>query len=119
MAIKISGTSVIDNSRNLENISKGASTITTLSSGISTITESKVLVNREFCEVIGAGVTVYLPQAPDPGNEVNVAVGNFTDTKVSGNGERIMGLPQSMILDVPYKNVRFVYIDSTVGWRVD
>lgn len=119
MAIKISGTTVVGDSRSLENVSIGASTITTLSSGITTTSTSKTLINREFCEVTDSGQTITLPASPTAGHEVNVAIGNFTDTTVARNGSNIMSLAENITLDVAYKNVRFVYVNATVGWRID
>ena len=119
MAIKISGTTVVGDSRSLENVSIGASTITTLTSGISTTSTAKTLVNREFCEVTDSGQTITLPASPTVGHEVNVAIGNFTDTTVARNGSNIMSLAENITLDVAYKNVRFVYVNATVGWRID
>lgn len=119
MAIKISGTTVIGDSRSLENVGIGSTTITTLHSGITTTASSKTLVNREFCEVVGAGLTITLPATPQPGWEVSVNVGNFTDTNVARNGSNIMSLSEDLTLDVAYKMVKFVYVDSSVGWRIN
>ena len=119
MAIKISGTTVIGDSRSLENVGIGSTTITTLHSGITTTSTNKTLVNREFCEVVGAGTTITLPASPLPGWEVSVSVGNFTDTVVARNGSNIMSISENITLDVAYKMVKFVYVDSSVGWRIN
>lgn len=119
MAIKISGTTVIGDSRSLENVGFGSTTITTLHSGITTTSSSKTLANREFCEVVGSGLTITLPSNPMPGWEVSVNVGNFTNTNVARNGSNIMSLAENITLDVAYKMVKFVYVNSSVGWRIN
>ena len=88
-------------------------------SGVSTTATSKTVVNREFCEVTAASQTITLPASPTVGHEVYVAIGNFTDTVVARNGSNIMSLAEDMTLDVAYKNVRFVYVNSTIGWRIN
>jgi hypothetical protein len=88
-------------------------------SGVSTTSINKDVINREFCEVVAAATSITLPASPTVGNEVYVAVGNFTDTMVIRNSEKIMSLAEDIILDVAYKNVRFVYVDSNVGWRIN
>ena len=117
MAIQISGVNVISNSRSLENVGSGSTTITTLRSGITTTAVSKTLVNREYCEVVGAGVTVTLPANPSTGWEVSVGVGTFTNTVVARNGSNIMGLAENMTIDVANVNIMFNYVNSTIGWR--
>tara|TARA_B100000003_G_scaffold194832_1_gene196411 strand:- start:5191 stop:5871 length:681 start_codon:yes stop_codon:yes gene_type:complete len=88
-------------------------------SGVSTTATSKTVVNREFCEVTAASQTITLPASPTVGHEVYVAIGNFTDTVVARNGSNIMSLAEDMTLDVAYKNVKFVYVNSTIGWRIN
>jgi hypothetical protein len=85
---------------------------------ISTTSISKTLVNREFCEVVTSGLTITLPASPSSGWEVSVNVGNFTDTIIGRNGSNIMSLAEDLTLDVAYRQVDFVYVNSTVGWRI-
>ena len=44
--------------------------------------------------------------------------GTFTDTIVGRNGSNIMGVGENMTIDVAYLNVSFLYVDSTIGWKV-
>ena len=90
---------------------------------ISTTPINKTIVNREFTSVIGigttAGVTVTLPASPQPGWLAGVGIaGTFTDTIVGRNGSNIMGLSEDMTIDVAHLNVSFLYVDSTIGWKV-
>ena len=115
----VSTTEVIDSSRNLQNISTGSSTIVTLNSGINTTATSTTVVNREFLEVVSAGTSITLPASPTIGNQVNIAVGNFTDTVVLRNGSKIMGSADDLTLNTAYVNVQFVYVSTNVGWRIN
>ena len=135
MAIKISGTTVIDDSRNVTNIIGVGDTATTVFygdganlSGISgdrftTITPnqttSKTLVNKEFCLVTSAGIAITLPASPSAGNEVAVGVTTgITDTVITRNSENIMSLAEDLTIDVGNVVVTLVYSDSTRGWRI-
>jgi hypothetical protein len=117
MAIQISGTNVIDNSRNLANIATHASTVTSMWSTITTTATSKTLVNREFCTVTAAGQTITLPASPSTGWEVSISIGDFQDTVVGRNSQNIMGLAEDMTIDAKNSTINLVYIDSTRGWR--
>ena len=115
MAIQISGTTVIDNTRNLINAGRIYTTVS------NNQTTSKTLGNREFVSVTTAGLTMTLPASPAAGWEVAIQVGNFTNTVVSpGAGIRIMGqtLGESMTIDVANVTVTLIYTDATRGWRV-
>ncbi len=117
MAIQISGTTVIDNSRNLANIATLDSTVTSMWDSITTTATSKTLVNREFCTVTAAGQTITLPASPSSGWEVVISVEDFIDTVVGRNGQNIMGLAEDMTINVRNSTVNLVFIDSTRGWR--
>jgi len=112
MAIKISGTTVINDQ---SEIASGMQSIydRTFTVGVNT-----TLVNRDFCEVTGAGLTITLPATPSIGNEVQIGVGTFTDTVVSRNGSSIMSLSENITIDTQYVNVAFLYVGGTVGWRI-
>lgn len=118
MAIQISGTTVIDNSRNLANINSLDSTVTSVWDTISIGTVDKTLVNREYISVVNSGLSITLPASPSPGWEVAVNVGNFTNVVLLRNGSNIMSLAEDMTIDVPYASVNLVYVDSTRGWRI-
>jgi hypothetical protein len=117
MAIQISGTTVIDNSRNLANIVSIDSTVTSMWDTITTTAVSKTLVNREYCTVTGAGLTMTLPASPSAGWEVSVSTGDFTNTIVGRNSQNIMGLGENMTIDAKNSTINLVYIDATRGWR--
>jgi hypothetical protein len=85
--------------------------------GITSTAISKTLINREYCTVVAAGVTITLPSSPQPGWEVGIAVDNFTDVVVAGNGSNIMALNEDFTMDIAYLALQFVYIDSVQGWR--
>jgi len=92
--------------------------INSIYTGVTTTSINKTLVNREYCTVVSAGVTVTFPASPSAGWEVGVAVGGtFTDTVLARNGSNIMGLAENMTLDREYLSFKFIYTDSTIGWR--
>ena len=112
MAIQISGTTVIDNSRNLLNAGRIYTTVS------NNQTTSKTLGNREFVSVTTAGLTMTLPASPAAGWEVAIQVGDFTNTVIGRNGQNIMGLPDNMTIDAEYVTVNLFFTDATRGWRV-
>ena len=113
MAIQISGTTVINDNRELA---------TDLVSVYDTVTASgggANLTNRTVYCVTSDGQTINLPGSPGPGNEVLIINGGeFTSTVVGRNGQNIMGLSENITLDMKYAAVTFLYIDSSNGWRV-
>ena len=112
MAIKISGTTVINDSRELSTgLTSAWDTVTVTASG-------KTLVNREHCTVTAATQTITLPATPSVGWEVVIAVGDFTDTVVGRNGSNIMGLAEDLTLDSAYAVMNFIYTGASQGWRI-
>lgn len=112
MAIQISGTTVINNDKEL------GSGLNSVFDVVSTTATSKTLVNREHCTVTVAGQTITLPISPIAGNEVVIIVGNFTNTIVARNGSNIMDLAENITLDKAYAAMNFLFVDATRGWRV-
>lgn len=112
MAIKISGTTVINDQSEL------STGLASVFDRVFTVGVNTTLVNRDFCEVVGAGLTITLPATPTAGNEVKIGVGTFVDTVVDRNGSNIMSLAENITLDTQYVQVAFLYVDSTVGWRI-
>jgi hypothetical protein len=111
MAIQISGTTVINNDKEL------GSGLNSIYDVVSTTATSKTLVNREFCTVTAAGQTITLPASPSAGWEVVISTGDFFDTIVGRNSQNIMGLAENMTIDANNSTLNLVYIDSTRGWR--
>ena len=112
MAIQISGTTVINNDREL------GSGLNSIYDVVSTTATSKTLVNREHCTVTAAGQTITLPASPTAGNEVVISVGEFTNTVIGRNSQNIMGLAEDMTIDSRDATVNLVFIDATRGWRI-
>ena len=108
----ISGTTIIDNDKNLVNAGRIYTTVS------NNQTTSKTLGNREFVSVVGAGLTMTLPASPAAGNEVAIQVGNFTNTVIGRNSQNIMGLAENMTIDVADVTVNLFFTDATRGWRV-
>lgn len=114
MAIQISGTTVINNSKNLDTGLTSAYATVSYSTGGATLT------NRTFRSVNGNGQTITLPASPAVGNEVCVTVqgNNNLNNIVARNGQRIMGLSENITLDIRNAGVTFLYTGSSFGWRV-
>lgn len=111
MAIQISGTTVINDSRELG---------TGLVSAYDTVDAGGTasVANRQVRYVTSDSQTITLPSSPAAGNEVVVINGNFTGTIVARNGSNIMSLAEDITLDIAYSAVTFLYVDSTRGWVI-
>lgn len=117
MAIQISGTPVIDNSRNLVNANRIYTTFT------SEQATSKAVTNREFCNVTASNVTITLPAVTESSVGWEVVVGistSSTNTTVTRNSvsDKIMGLAEDITIDYGNVAVTFVYTGSNYGWRI-
>lgn len=112
MAIQISGSTVINNQSEI------ATGMQSIYDRVFTVGVNTTLINRDFCEVVGTGLTITLPATPTVGNEVKIGVGTFTDTVVARNGSSIMSLSEDITLDAQYVDVGFLFVGGTVGWRI-
>ena len=111
MAIQISGTTVINDSKELASgLTSAYDTVN--AGGTATVT------NRQVRYVTSDSQTITLPSSPAAGNEVVVINGNFTATTVARNGSNIMSLAENITLDIAYASATFLYVDSTRGWVV-
>jgi len=111
MAIQISGTTVINDSRELG--SGLVSAYDTVNAG-----GSATATNRQVRYVTSDSQTITLPSSPSVGNEVVVVVGNYTGCVVARNGSNIMALAENITLDIAYAAVTFLYVDATRGWVI-
>ena len=113
MAIQISGTSIINNDKELATgLESAYDTVTAAASG-ATVT------NRTVYVVEADSQTVTLPSSPTAGNEVMIINGGaFTGTIVGRNSSNIMGLAEDMTLDKEYAAMTFLYINTSNGWRI-
>jgi len=86
---------------------------------VTTTSTNKTLVNREYCVVTSDNTVINLPINPQPGWFVNIDnAGTFNNVSVGGNGSLIMGLSENMIIDVYNSSVGFIFINSSLGWRL-
>lgn len=86
---------------------------------VTTVSNSgETLTNLQRVLVTSAGETYTLPDSPEKDWQVAVAVGNFIDTVVNPNGKKIMGLSDSIELDVPNSTTYFYYVNDFYGWRI-
>ena len=79
--------------------------------------------NGYFVDTSSSAITVTLPASPSAGDIV--AVADYTRTfssnncTIARNGSNMGGVASNVTLDVIGQAATFVYVDSTVGWRVD
>jgi len=115
MAIQISGTTIINNDKELEVGLKSAYPTVEISGSDATVT------NRTFRVFEDTDVvkTITLPASPEIGNEVCILVqGEFKENVVARNGQKIMGLDEDITMDIKNAGVTFLYTGSTLGWRI-
>lgn len=111
MAIQISGTTVINDNKELGSGLVSAYDVVT-AGGAATI------ANRTVYYVTSDSQTITLPASPSAGNEVEIIVGNYTGVVVGRNSQNIMGIAENMTIDIAYAPVRLIYVDATRGWVV-
>lgn len=64
-----------------------------------------------------AATTVTFPVAPTAADVIWISVDNGLATNVvNPNGQKIRSTSGNMTLDVPYAEVQFRYVNSTIGW---
>ena len=86
---------------------------------ITTTSAGKTLSNREFCNATADNITISLPSNPQIGWFVLIGnTGSYTNITVARNGSNIMGLAENMILDFAYASVGFMFVNSSLGWRL-
>tara|TARA_R110000868_G_scaffold298903_1_gene559059 strand:- start:425 stop:766 length:342 start_codon:yes stop_codon:yes gene_type:complete len=112
MAIKISGTSVINDQARV------ATGMQSIHDRVFSVGVSTTLQNLDYCSVTIAGLTITLPPTPTSGNQVTVKVGNFSNTVVGRNSSNIMGLSENMTINVVNSAVDLIFVDSTRGWEI-
>jgi hypothetical protein len=107
MAIKVSGTTVIDDSRKMTNLRLNSTVIATNTTAVAGTTY----------HINGSGITLTLPSSPSAGDMVGWT--NLTNDKTNilgNNGAPIMKLSENLTLDVAYLSGNVVYTDATNGW---
>lgn len=118
MAYMVNNQLVVDNSRNLANITTFDSTVTSIWDTVTSTATGKTLVNREYCFISASGQTINLPTSPSAGWQVAISVGNFTSTVVGRNGQNIMGLAENLTIDIQNITLTFLYVNASQGWRI-
>lgn len=81
-------------------------------------TSDATLVNLQRVVASSPGLTFTLPDSPLKDWQVAISVGSFSNTFVNPNGSKIMGISDSMQLDVINSTTYFYYVNNVYGWRV-
>ena len=91
---------------------------------LNTSTSTSIAANQSI-SVLVSGRTITLPSNPSNGDTVRIKVGNFTDTIIARNTEKIMDKNEDLSIDVPNSTVTLVYDSfqgaipsSAFGWRI-
>jgi hypothetical protein len=106
MAIKVQGTTVIDDSRTLENYKLATQTIS-----------SNTTAESGSFYVATAEITLTLPSSPNVGDIVGFQ--NSSDTEacvIARNGNNILSLAEDMTVDALHVAVNLQYSGSSAGW---
>jgi hypothetical protein len=85
---------------------------------VTTTSINKTIVNKERCLVVENNLSITLPLSPIVGSEVGISVLDFDNTTLLRNGEKIMGLSEDFIINLPNITVSLFYVDTTYGWRI-
>lgn len=88
------------------------------------VSSNTTITANTWVTVLTSGLTITLPASPTYGMQVRISVGNFTDTVIARNGNRIMNDPSDLTIDVAHATVTLVYDISALvpapsfGWRI-
>lgn len=106
MAIKISNTTVIDDSRRLVNIRNNTNIIS----------DSTTAVSGSYY-IATANITLTLPSSPTAGDIVGFSnpTANVAHV-INRNGSNIMGIAEDLIYDKANTAIVFAYVDASQGW---
>ena len=137
MAIKISGTTVIDDSRNITNLgsaltlSQGGTGATTAAAARANLNTNSLPILKgtsytavagEFVTATAGSITITLPASPSAGDTVTIKDGTgaaaTTTFTVGRNGSNIASSATDLIFDKNYAEITMTYIDGTIGWSV-
>jgi len=77
---------------------------------------STTVVKGTHLYVSASGQTITLPASPVMGDSAHITVGEFADTVVAGNGEKIMGDASNFTMDAACLSINFVYTEVAKGW---
>ncbi len=108
MAIKVQGTTVVDDSRQVQNVREYVQVISANTTAVSSNTY-----------VLTSTLTLTLPTSPTQGDYVKVSnrTGGTTSV-IARNSSKIMGLDEDMTIDLANASVTLTYTDATRGWVI-
>ena len=137
MALKVSGVTVIDDSRNITNLgtaltlSQGGTGATTAAAARASLNTNSLPILKganytaiagEFVTATAGGITITLPASPSAGDTVTIKDGTgaaaTTTFTVGRNGSNIASSATDLIFDKNFAEITMTYIDETIGWSV-
>mgnify|MGYP006292861487 CR=1 FL=1 len=108
MTIQVGGTTVIDQSRQVQNVRDYVQVIGT-----------NTAATASYTYVLTASLTLTLPASPTAGDFVKISNRSNTLTcVVARNGQPIMGVAEDMTIDAIDVGFMLVYADATRGWVI-
>lgn len=108
MAIKVSGTTVIDDNRRLANTRLTTSYISANTTAVA-----------GTVYVANTSVVLTLPASPTAGDQVGFNnQSTVTTSVIARNSEKINATAEDMTVDVAYASMTLVYVDSVQGWVI-
>lgn len=108
MPIQIAGTTIVDQSRQVQNVRDYVQVISTNTNA-----------TASYTYVLTASLTLTLPSSPTVGDFVKISNRSNTLTCVVGrNGSNIMNLAEDMTIDAIDVGFMLVYADATRGWVI-
>jgi hypothetical protein len=108
MAIQISGTTVINDTRYLTN-TRYQTTLTASTTAVS----SQIYVVTSILST-----TITLPLNPTAGDWVGISKRTAAAVTIARNGQNIMGFAENMEVDVEDAGFRLVFTGATSGWVI-
>ncbi len=92
----------------------------TLAVGVPTtiVSSSTTAVANNHYFIDTATQTLTLPASPTAGQKVSVTVGDFTDTTVARNSEKIASAASDLVIDVANMGITLCYTNASRGWVV-
>ena len=74
-------------------------------------------VGKEY-HVAAGGLTLTLPLGAAVGDTIAISVGDFADTVINPNGEKILSVTADRLINLANKGFTLVYTGSDYGWAV-
>lgn len=79
---------------------------------------NQTIENSEKLILNANNSTITLPASPDVGNFVTISVGEFSNTIIQRNGEKIMNKSEDLKIDIANVSITLLYANTEIGWKI-